>query len=84
VNDADLSRLLVVAADSLERGGKLGFVGIIRQAAQRLAELHIDEPATDRCAGCRAEIVQPATGRRRRWCGRGRCAKTRDKSRLSE
>jgi hypothetical protein len=73
VTDAELCRLLVVVADSLERDGRLSFPGLIRQAARRIAELQVVESGPDHCPGCGELIVQPPTGRPRQWCGRGRC-----------
>jgi hypothetical protein len=83
MNDPDI-RLLLLIADSLDRQQQTGSAGVIRRAARRLAELQTDAPDTDVCAGCGSEIVQPRTGRRRRWCGRGRCeSRTRENARLS-
>jgi hypothetical protein len=84
MNNADLSFLLLGIADSLERQVQGASAGVLRQAARRLAELHVDEPGVDRCAGCGNAIVQPRTGRRRRWCGRGRCeSRTRENAKVS-
>jgi len=71
--DAELVRLLLVVANALERDGLLSFPGLIRQAARRIAELQVVESGPDRCPGCGDPIVQPRTGRPRRWCGDGRC-----------
>lgn len=60
-----VARLLSRTAADLER---LGFLhaGIVRHGAQLLLEA----PQVDGegCAGCGAELAQPATGRRRKWC----------------
>lgn len=54
-----------VAADLEERGYPL--VGIVRQLAREVAGIG-DTGSDDGCAGCGTELVQPWTGRRRRWC----------------
>lgn len=85
MTDADLCRLLVVVADSLERDGLPNFAGAVRQGARRIAELPVEAIGPDRCPGCDAPILQPQTGRPRRWCGRGRCEarKTRENANVA-
>jgi hypothetical protein len=41
--------------------------GVIRQLAREVAQLAFDEPEEGRC-GCGAAIMQPRTGRRRKFC----------------
>jgi len=42
------------------------YVGVVRQSARAL--LTLPEPSDGGCAGCSTPLVQPATGRRRKWC----------------
>lgn len=67
MTDAELVRLLGVLADALEPTRS---AGLVRLAARRIATATPD-PEPDRCP-CGAAIVQPETGRRRRWCS-ARC-----------
>jgi hypothetical protein len=53
-----------VAEDLEYRGYKAA--GVVRQLAAIVAQ--VPEPDPDACPRCGAEIVQPPTGRRRRWC----------------
>jgi hypothetical protein len=86
MNDATLAWLLLVIGDSLERKGQPSSGGLVRQAARRLAEGNLP-PVTssrpDRCEGCGTRIIQPRTGRPRRWCGRGVCAQENSGKRQS-
>lgn len=78
-----LARLLNYQAAALTDHGQ--DVGIIRLAARRLVEqaaqldlatVDVDGDATT-CQGCGGPVVQPDTGRRRKWCSE-RC---RDRAR---
>ena len=59
-------RLLSYAASDLERRG-LAYHGVVRRAARMLATLEAGADG-EGCRGCGAELVQPPTGRRRKWC----------------
>ena len=60
-----VARLLAQVAADIERRG-LPYHGVIRQGVHLLLELPDD--TGEGCAGCGAELVHPATGRRRKWC----------------
>jgi hypothetical protein len=87
--DRDLIANATAVAESIDTRHGFG-AGIIRQLARRLAELApaVDplEPS-DRCRHCGAPLVQPTTGRRRRYCSAAPCqqasrrgGKTREKA----
>ena len=76
----ELARLLSVVADSLDVPGSRLAAGVIRRAAQLVARLPAP-PGPDQCQGCGAELSQPPTGRRRRWCS-DRCRKRSGNGRL--
>jgi hypothetical protein len=89
VDDAELVRLGLAAAESIEAGGATRAAGIVRQLVRRVAEIaQLDiDPSADRCASCGGVLTQPATGRRRRYCPRRWCqevsrhgGKTREKA----
>jgi len=61
-----LARTLGFVAADLEQRGYHGH-GVVRAAARVLLDVP-DDRDPDGCAGCRAVLVQPHTGRRRRWC----------------
>jgi hypothetical protein len=61
----DLARRLGYVAADLDRRGYV-YAGVLRQAARVLLEVDQDPPG---CRGCGRPLDQPATGRRRRWCG---------------
>jgi hypothetical protein len=72
VNDADLVRLLSLIADSLERQNQAASGGLVRQAARRIAT----EESSEGCERCGKPLVQPVTGRPRRFCSE-RCRRTK-------
>lgn len=61
-----LARQLAWIAQHLDSKGYL-FVAPLRSAARALLEVP-DDTEQEGCAGCATELMQPATGRRRRWC----------------
>jgi hypothetical protein len=61
-----LARTLGFVAADLEARGYHGH-GVVRQAARHMLEVPDDQDDAG-CAGCRAELTQPPTGRRRKWC----------------
>jgi DNA-directed RNA polymerase subunit RPC12/RpoP len=63
---ADISRLLLANAELLERRGFGASATLERRAARLLAAM--PDRDEDGCADCGAQIIQPATGRRRRYC----------------
>jgi hypothetical protein len=76
-----LARQLAYVAQDLD-ARQYPYAGVIRQAARRLLALADEEEVAGRnqhteavCAGCGEPITQKATGRPRKWCGRGRCRK---------
>jgi hypothetical protein len=81
--DAELARIAHIALDAIEKRyrGTASF-GLIRRALDRLA---VSAPATstdaeqaeDGCRSCGAELVQPATGRRRKYCDALTCQDVR-------
>jgi len=80
----DIARLLMANADLLERRGFAASATLERRAAQMLDE--IGQAVETGCARCGAELVQPRTGRPRRFCtscSPPRLLKTREKSRLA-
>lgn len=70
----DLARHLNLVADDLDARG-YSYAGAVRRAARALFERPNENPAEDSqgCEGCGALLVRKARGRRRLWCGRGRC-----------
>ncbi len=58
--------LLHVAEDLEERHYPMA--GVIRQLAREVSQLAFDEPAEAGRCGCGGVIVQPRTGRPRRFC----------------
>jgi len=60
-----LARLLGYVAQDLDSTG-YRYAGIVRQCARAL--LAVPEPSDHGCAACGKELVQPAKGRRRKWC----------------
>ena len=61
---ATVARLLAQVAAGLDERR----AGIVRQAVHLLLEVPDHATAGDTCAGCGAELDQPATGRPRKWC----------------
>jgi hypothetical protein len=59
-------RVLLYVADDLE-DRRYPMAGVLRQLAREVAVLAVDEPVEGRC-GCGAVIVQPRTGRPRKYC----------------
>jgi hypothetical protein len=86
VTDAEIARILSLVAQDLDDRMHPG-AGILRVAARRILELSFGrttEPAR-RCLGCGEALPPPAaTGRPRRWCGRGRCEKRAKTRRFGE
>jgi uncharacterized protein with PIN domain len=76
VNRAEQAALLRLAADLGARGG------IVRRLAVELVQLRqmATDPDADRCEECSGPLVQPATGRPRRYCG-DRCRQRAHRSR---
>jgi hypothetical protein len=70
----ELSRLLVLYADGREDGYGTRPLGCVRRAARKLAELAARQPGPSTCEHCGKPVVQPASGRRRRYCS-GKCRK---------
>ena len=66
----ELARMLSHVAADLESRG-YGNVGVIRVAARELSTMR-PAPKDDACGRCGDAVVQPATGRRKRWCS-ARC-----------
>lgn len=66
----EVRRLAWVAADLDARG--YPFAGTVRRTARLLLTVVTGDTVAAGdvagCAGCGAALVQPATGRRRRWC----------------
>lgn len=62
-----LARLLLLVADALDVPGSVFAAGVVRRAAQLVAQLPAP-PGPDQCRGCGATLTQPPTGRRRIWC----------------
>jgi hypothetical protein len=60
-----VARLLAQDAAELDRRG-WPRAGIIRQAVRLLLE--VPDETGNGCPECGAELAQPATGRRRKWC----------------
>ncbi len=58
--------LLHVAEDLEGRG--YAMAGVLRQLAREVAQLAFDEPADAARCSCGGAIVQPRTGRPRRFC----------------
>jgi len=73
LSNADLARLLVVFADSIEASGTRS-VGFLREAARRIAT---GEAQGGGCERCGAPIEQKPTGRPRRFCSE-RCRRRKD------
>jgi hypothetical protein len=65
LSNADLARLMVVFADSIEASGTRS-VGFLREAARRLMQL------ADGCEQCGQAINRKTTGRPARFCS-SRC-----------
>lgn len=66
----EIIRLMLLVADDLEERNYPA-TGIIRAAAKELARTKkpLDLPTgTLACPRCGLPVIQPATGRRRRWC----------------
>ena len=80
-NPQELSRLLLLVADSIDVPGSTFAAGVLRRAARLVAQLPAP-PGPDQCQGCGAELSQPPTGRRRRWCS-DRCRKRAGNGRLA-
>ena len=89
--DAELARIALIALGSLEERSSGSYsLGVIRRALRRfesITEKPFEEPASDGCENCDAELIQPATGRRRRYCPEPACqaasrrgGKTREKA----
>ena len=77
MTDAELARIALVALGSLESrfSGTYSF-GVIRRALRRfesMGEKPVEEFASDGCENCGAELIQPATGRPRRYCAAPAC-----------
>ncbi|MDA8237910.1 MAG: hypothetical protein M0T75_08530 [Chloroflexi bacterium] len=88
----NLSRAFLAIADDHGHGLPRTMVEALRLGAGRmldLAELEaravadapFDEPG--RCRGCGAPLEVRHRGRRRLWCGDGRCARKREKHRIA-
>lgn len=71
-----LARRLGWIAQNLDVKG-YQFTGPIRDAARLLLDLPEREAPDADCAGCEAPLVQPATGRRRKWCSESCRSKAR-------
>jgi hypothetical protein len=69
-----LARQLAWVARHLDSKG-YPFTSPVRIAARIVLEVPDHDPAG--CAGCGAALTQPATGRRRRWCGEACRSRTR-------
>ncbi len=59
--------VLLHLADDLE-GRKYPMAGVLRQLAREVAQLGFDDPDDVGRCGCGQPIVQPRTGRPRRYC----------------
>ncbi len=59
--------VLLAVADDLE-GRHYPMAGVLRQLAREVAQLGFDDPADAGRCGCGQPIVQPRTGRPRRYC----------------
>ena len=70
-----LARLGRLVADALD-DDQYPYGGVVRRIANALDGVE-PAPTDGHCPGCGGELVQPATGRRRVWCG-DRC---RDRAR---
>jgi hypothetical protein len=68
------ARMLAWIASDLDRRG-LVYAGFVRQCAR--SWLEVPEHRDHGCRGCGAELTQPATGRRRVWCGEACRSRTR-------
>ena len=71
MKDADLTRLLLLLADSLDLRGGMESGGICRQAARRLLEL-TSASGLDGCERCGKALTHKSTGRPARFCS-SRC-----------
>lgn len=58
--------MLDIAQDLEERN--YGMAGVLRQLAREVSQLAFDEPSEVGRCGCGAVIVQPRTGRPRKFC----------------
>jgi uncharacterized protein with PIN domain len=69
--ERSLSLALLIVAQDLDRR-LYPFAAVIRRAARELAELEAHSTDTDdsRCPSCGGEVIQPPTGRPRRYCSR--------------
>jgi hypothetical protein len=78
MTDLELAALLITVADSLAKRDAGASAGIIRVGARRIAELSrvlgSERKTSDGCEWCGVAIVQPVTGRPRRFCS-ARCRK---------
>ena len=59
-------KVLLYVADDLERR-HYSMAGVLRQLAREVATLDLAEPEPGRCC-CGAVVVQPRTGRPRKFC----------------
>lgn len=77
-SDLDLAQLLAMVADHLDRLS-YPYAGIVHQGARRLALARPElEAGEGSCPVCGSELVQPATGRRRKFCS-DRCRKRHER-----
>ncbi len=63
-----IARVLLALASDFESRDATVSVGVLRQAARLLSECRCHATGSEACPRCGAEIVQPTTGRRRRFC----------------